>query len=474
MGLKVLFVSAEVAPLAKVGGLADVAASLPRALKQLGHDVRVIMPAYGNMMPGSFNIFPLIEAFHIDFAATTLMPGIEATHLADDVPVYLIRQPELFARERVYGYDDDAERFIFLSRAVPEVLRLVGWLPDVVHVHDWHTALVPEMLGQDALFDRTAAIFTIHNLAYQGHFSQAISHLTGLPHESEPHNFMARGILHSDAVTTVSPRYAQEILTPEFGEGLDDLLRANRHKLTGILNGIDTALLDPATDPQLPHPYHGQQLSGKRQNKRRLQQELGLPEAPERPLIGMVTRLADQKGFDLVTEALPQLMAHSAAQLVVLGTGEPRYHDFLKQAMAQYPDRVCARLCFDASLAQRIYAGADFFLMPSRFEPCGLGQLISLRYGTIPVVRATGGLADTIRDVDLEPETGNGFVFEPYQSEAMLEAVQRALRRFQDPAGWLGLVKRAMSFDFSWSQSARQYGALYEEAIARRRRTLAA
>lgn len=474
MPLSVLFATAEVAPLAKVGGLADVAAALPKALKQRGHDVRVILPAYAQIKRAHGGLFPLIEALHVDFQATTLMPGLEVARLAGEVPLYLVDQPELFDRERLYGYDDDALRFLFLTRAVPEVLRRVGWIPDVIHANDWHTALLPEIVRQDNLFDRTATLLTIHNLAYQGQFSQAIAQMAGLPHENEPHNFMARGVLHADAVNTVSPRYAREILTPALGEQLDELLRAHAHKLFGILNGIDSDVFNPASDPHLPHRYAIGDLTGKRQDKRELQNELALPDDPQAPLIGMVTRLADQKGFDLVAAGLPRLIQQTRAQLAVLGTGEPQYHELLRSWASRHPDRIAIRLTFDAALAQRIYAGSDLFLMPSRFEPCGLGQLIGLRYGSIPVVRATGGLADTIQDADAHPDTGNGFVFDAYDPDAMFDAIQRASHHFQDPDAWQRLMKRAMACDFSWRESARHYEDLYQKIVDQRRNQWAA
>ncbi len=471
--MRVLFVSAELAPYAKVGGLGDVAAALPRALADLGVEIAVAIPKYRavtalarDLTPvGSFPV-PMGEEIRTCQVFQSFLPRSE-------VPVYFLGHDPLFDRPGIYGdghhdYPDSLERFAFLSRAAVELGPALGWLPDVIHANDWHTALIPVYLRSGQVDFPARSVLTIHNLAHQGWFPARDAPLAGLDEEGREQarigdqmNLLKGGIRTADRITTVSPSYAAEIL--DRGEGLEEHLRARADALVGILNGVDYSVWNPACDPHLWAPYSVEDLAGKAENKRHLRAALGLP-ADESPLVGIVSRLVNQKGFDLVIEGFERMMA-LGIQLVVLGTGDPRYESFLRQAQLRYPSRVRARLGFSEPWAHRIEAGADIFLMPSRFEPCGLNQLYSLRYGTVPVVRATGGLKDTIHDYDPEHDTGNGFTFDAYTAEAMLGALTRAVRLWHhDRAAWRRLMQRGMREDHSWERSAREYLAVYAQA----------
>ncbi len=408
--------------------------------------------------------------------------------LAGRVPVWFLDHPGYYGRPGIYGeggmdYEDNLSRFTFLCRAGLNWVRAAGWVPDVFHCHDWHTALVPVYLATterlDPLLGQAATLFTIHNLAYQGIFPREQLSITGLPEEVYGTrlefygriNLMKGALLSSDLLNTVSETYALEIQTPEFGCGLDGVLRLRRQDLFGVLNGVDYSVWDPRVDPYIPARYGPEDLSGKRQCKRALQAEFGLPEDLEVPLLGMVTRLVDQKGLDLVWACLDRVVA-AGAQFVLLGTGDPKYEAAFTETAQRYPRQVGVRIGFDEGLAHRIEAGCDIFLMPSRYEPSGLNQLYSLRYGTVPVVRRTGGLADSI--VDATPEAlacgeANGFVFEAYTPDALWEALRRALDAFRNPDVWRTLVQAGMRADFSWNRSARRYVELYERAKAKKR-----
>ncbi len=475
--MHVLFVSAEVAPLLKTGGLADVAGALPAALRAAGHDVRVVMPRHRALREQGVPIEGPI-------AATFLPVGEKAEELriwrvADSkTPTYLLDIPAAFERAAIYGDPDDDRRFILFARGVMALMQhlreVERWQPDVVHSHDWHAALVSNYI-RTALaytFGHVATVFTIHNLAYQGQFSPFTLALAGLSEgglienslgagTAGSFNFMARGIAYSNLVTTVSPTYAAEIMTGEYGERLDGLLRARRDRVAGILNGIDTTVFDPATDGHIPTRFDADDPLGKARCKSEVQRELGLPKGATLPLLGIVSRLVEQKGVDLLDQVMPWLMRQTNAQLVVLGSGHAHLEDLFRLHAVGHPDRVAVRIGFDAALAQRIYAGSDAFLMPSRFEPCGLGQMIALRYGSVPIVRATGGLNDTVRE-GLE---GNGFVFHPYDSRSFADAIQRALYAYRDRNGWAQLRARGMREDNSWGHAARQYVSVYEWAI---------
>jgi len=480
--LRILILSAEVAPFAKTGGLGDVAGALPKALAHLGHDVRVVMPAYQEQEraaregQGGFAAMPggLVVPMGPGAFATGIL---EAQLPGSDVPVYLVAESSLFDRPNIYGYDDDPYRFAFLSRAALALTSALGWRPDVVHAHDWHAApavmwLATSGAGEDR-FRGVATVLTIHNLAHQGRSSRRVLRYLGVDappmiEESgwDEVNFMARGIYHATAVNTVSPTYAREIMTPEGGNGLDGLLRARREDVYGILNGLDTAVWNPATDARLAATFDVAKPERRIENKLALQARLGLPQDEHVPVVAMVTRLDAQKGMEITAHVVHLLLSGLAgeAQFVLLGTGATLYEDAFTHLASYHRRKMAAVLGFAPDLAPLIYGGSDIFLMPSLFEPCGLGQLIAMRYGSVPVVRATGGLADTVRDGD------TGFTFEPFTAEAFWIALQRALLVYHtDAAAWTRLRYNGMASNFSWEGSARGYEALYERALSRAR-----
>lgn len=475
--MNVLFVAAEVAPHLKTGGLADVAGALPPALRAAGHDVRVVMPRYQVLRQrGVAAVGPIAATF---LPAGERQEELRVWRVSESAtPIYQLDIPAAFERASTYGDRDDDRRFILFARgvlALVQHLREVdGWQPDVIHLNDWHAALVANYLKTyyAYTFGHIATVFTIHNLAYQGQFSPVTMSIAGLsegglienglgPRIASSFNFMARGIRFSDIVSTVSPTYAQEIMTAEYGERLDALLRARRDRVVGILNGIDSETYDPSTDRALAARFSADDPSGKATCKSALQRELGWPDEPERPVLGIVTRLVDQKGLDLLHQVMPWLLTQTDAQLVLLGSGQANLESAFRQHAQAHPGRVAARIGFDTAFAQRIYAGSDAFLMPSRFEPCGLGQMIALRYGSVPVVRATGGLADTVR----EGYEGNGFRFHPYDASHFADAIGRALHAFRDRQGWAILRERGMREDNSWTHAAAQYAGLYRWAL---------
>jgi starch synthase len=479
--LKVLLLSAEVVPFAKTGGLADVAGSLPKAIQALGHDVRVAMPRYGRIRPDQFNLKRMLDTYPVPMDNHTEPSELMQTALDGDVPVYMVESARYFDRDGIYMYPDDAERFIFFCRSALEAVKRLDWRPDIIHCHDWHTALVPNWLktiyGDDQFFAHTASVYTIHNLAYQGVFGYRVLEIAGIDEYgfivhpdiidlNEVVDFMGRGIYFADVINAVSETYAREILTPEFGEKLDPLLRDRHDRLFGVLNGIDLDDFNPATDSYLETNYSLETLDQRQENKQRLQREAGLRQDPSAPLVGIIARLTDQKGFDLITPIVEALLQHLGAQFVLLGTGEQRYHDFFARLSDRFPAQAGVFLTFNASLARRIYAGSDLFLMPSRFEPCGLGQMIAMRYGSVPVVRAVGGLADTVRDFDPATGEGTGFVFEAYKPMALYAALVRALETYRHRDIWREIQVRCMQQDFSWETSARKYVELYTRARA--------
>lgn len=477
--LRILFLSAEVVPYAKTGGLADVAGSLPKAILQLDHDIRVVMPAHRQVDKQRFGLEPALDPFPIPMDRETQPATIYGSAMDGTVPIYFVENAHYFDRENIYGYDDDADRFIFFCRAALEMCRHMDWRPDILHCNDWHTGIIPNWMhtiyGEDRFFNDTATVLTIHNLQYQGIFGWRALEVAGIAehglvthpevpqHLNEAVDLLARGILFADVINTVSPTYAQEILTPEFGEGLDPLLRQRQDDLSGILNGIDTDAWDPATGRQIAVAYDVDSLDRRVENKLALQAECDLPQSRDVPLIGMITRLADQKGLDILEAAIDQVLSLDM-QFVLLGTGDPHYHAVFRRVADRYPDKVAVYLAFNAPLARKIYAGSDMFLMPSRFEPCGLGQMISMRYGSVPIVRAVGGLADTIHDFDPQTGEGNGFVFRDYTPQALFDAILRAIETYQDANAWRRLQIRGMQADFSWHSSARQYVDLYRRA----------
>lgn len=482
--LKVLVLSAEMVPFAKTGGLADVTGALPKALAKLGHDVRVALPRYGRIDPARFHMFQVVPPFPVPMDDSTEAVSIFQTDTVPGVPVYFVNNEKYFNREGIYGYPDDGERFILYCRAALEMLRHLGWKPDIIHCNDWHTGIVPNWLKtiykDDPFFAECATVFTIHNLQYQGLFGWRILEVAGIDEYGFLHHpqigeladvvdLMARGIHFADVINTVSERYAQEILTPEYGEKLDPLLRDRKDRLFGILNGVDYDEFNPATDRYIAQDFDADHLDRRRANKLALQRESNLPQDPEIPLIGMVSRLADQKGFDILAACFDWMMECLGIQFVLLGTGDQHYHNVFTEFHQKYASRAAIYLTFNAALAQKIYAGSDMFLMPSRFEPCGLGQMISLRYGSIPIVRHTGGLADTIQNFDPITNQGNGFSFERYHHVDLYTAVVRAVENYKHRDTWRLLQERGMRADFSWAASARKYVDLYRRALQFRR-----
>lgn len=479
---KVLLVSPEVAPFAKVGGLADVCGSLPKALTMLGNDVRVVMPRYRGIEDvRTITDFPVDVGGRRETAI--LREGVIRAQLHGRegfVPVYFIDNYHYFDREGIYGFWDEAERYAFFCRAVLEMLPKINWWPDIIHCNDWATGPIPLLLkdqyGVQPLYGRIATVFTIHNLQYQGNFPREVLGLLGLgdgyyhPDGLEFYgqvSYMKAGLLYADMISTVSRTYAKEIQRVDFGHGMDGVLRRRALDLMGIVNGINYHEFNPQTDPRLVRNYGPGDLAGKRENKYALQRELGLPSS-DGPLIGMVTRLVDQKGLDLVAASIDELLRQDV-QFVLLGSGDSHYEDLFREIQRTHPNQAAAVIGFNIGLAQRIYAACDMFLMPSRFEPCGLGQLIGLRYGAIPIVRATGGLADTISDYDDKREAGNGFSFEDYSAAALKEAVGRAIDLYHEPERWARLVANAMAEDHSWNRSAAEYVGLYQMAINKKR-----
>ncbi|MHB8645487.1 MAG: glycogen synthase [Thermomicrobiales bacterium] len=482
--------SAEVAPYAKVGGLADVVGALPLALAAAGHEVVVAMPRYGSIDPDRDALDPPTRGFMVTLGwGTSHGFGFFAGRMgASDLPerarprIIFADNTLLFGAPQVYGLPYEHERFFFFCRAALQWCTETGWQPEIIHCHDWHTAIAIHWLRYTLLWDRfwnqTATVFTIHNLAYQGVFGGdylfGLADVNGtqmLPIEyarfGGAANPVARGIVEADAVNTVSPTYHDEIRTPESGEGLDTILRERGDAFVGILNGIDAEIWNPATDRAIAAHFDAENPAAKAVNKIALQQDLGLASDPRTPMIGVVSRLVEQKGFDLVVQ-IADLIVDEGAQLVVLGSGDPAIESAFRRVAAARPQRVAVRVGFDARLAARIYAGSDLFLMPSRFEPCGLGQMIAMRYGTIPIVRRTGGLADTVMEYDPRTHAGTGFVFDDYDPAACFAAVVRAMETYRDPAAWDGLIANAMTQDFSWAVSARRYSALYRRAVAAR------
>jgi len=480
--LRILFIAAEATPFAKTGGLADVVGSLPKALAALGHDVRVVIPAYAfieqAVREGRGGIVRSPVTLRVPTADGLLPAGVfEARLPGSSVPVYFIAEKNLFDRRDVYGYWDDPYRFAFFSRAALDLLvAALGWRPDVVHGHDWHAAASVLWLATSGRADERyrgiPSVFTIHNLLHQGRAPRDILRYLGLEsttlREEPPGelNLLARAVFHATMVSTVSPTYAREILTPQGGAGLDGLLRYRHFDVHGILNGLDYDVWDPARDGHLAATFTPHTLDQRVLNKRALQARLRLPQRDDVPLVAMVSRLDGQKGFDIAGHVVHLLMNGHAgeAQLVVLGAGAPQYEDMFRQLASYHRDKMTAVIGYDAGLAPLVYGGSDIFLMPSLFEPCGLGQLIAMRYGSIPVVRATGGLADTVHD------GVSGFSFYEYRTEDFWDALRRAIYIYwTDRDSWHAMQRHGMVLDHSWETSARGYQQLYEWAIARNR-----
>lgn len=476
---RILFASSEAAPLIKTGGLADISGSLPAALKSLRQAVRLIIPAYPEAICNAERV-KKVSTLQIGAHTVQLLEG----RIPDSkVVVWLVDSPAHFSRNggpytdnSGHDWADNAERFALFSRAIVEIAMNragLNWQPEVVHSNDWQTGLVPALLNMES--PRPGMVFSIHNLAYQGVFPYRTFAELELPASLWSYrsleyfgqlSFIKGGLTFADRLTTVSPTYAEEICTPTLGYGLDALLRHRRDRLTGILNGVDYRVWDPGTDPLIASQYSAEQPDGKRQNKLALQRHFGLPQKPI-PLLGMVSRLVEQKGIDLILEAAPKLIKHPT-QLVILGSGEKRFEKAALTLAKRYPTQIGVKIGYDETLAHLIEAGADMFLMPSRFEPCGLNQLYSLRYGTPPVVHKTGGLADTVTHTDvrsLKEGTATGFVFDFPDARGLLWAVRQGLDCYQRSDCWPKVMKNAMKQDFSWTHSARLYLATYRQAM---------
>lgn len=490
--LRVLIVSPEVVPFAKTGGLADVTGALPKVLAQLGHQVKVILPKYKMVDENKFHLsdvetdFPVISIGGKNRKISlksdrTDFPPVEYLFMVNDE--FYCRGELYRNRATGYDYEDNDERFILFARGTLEVLKTLGWQPDIIHVNDWQSALIPAYLkttyADDPFFKRTASVFSIHNLAYQGGFPKSTFDKIGVPKDlfypTSPFefwgnvNFLKVGISYADVINTVSETYAVEIQSdPEFGYGLEGVLRNRNEDLYGIVNGIDYDVWSPEKDKLIPHQFSPDDLSGKKANKELLLKTCNLSSSKiDIPVIGVISRLADQKGFDLLSQIVDQLLSLDL-QMVILGTGDEKYHVLFKEISTKYPKKISVNLRFDDALAHLIEAGSDMFLMPSRYEPCGLNQLYSLKYGTVPIVRKTGGLADTIEDYNPKTGQGTGFVFIDYNAQKLLEAIKRALKVYADKKLWVGLMKNGMRKDFSWKASAQKYVEIYLKALQKR------
>mgnify|MGYP001813347356 FL=1 len=483
--MNILFASSEAHPLIKTGGLADVAGSLPRAIRNLRHDIRVIIPAYQSILKqaGKFTLTAHLELDGVNQPVRILsgrLPGSKVILYLVDSPGHFDRAGNPYTMDSGMTWPDNAERFTVFCRAIQAIAvnaASLDWQPELVHCNDWQTALVPPLLAGTA--DRPATVFTIHNLAYQGLFDWKIFKQLGLPADFwsmdalEFHNqfsFIKGGLVFADWLTTVSPTYAREIQTSEFGYGLEGLISHRKDTLTGIVNGVDYSVWNPGRDTLIPVPFTQRSLFHKVENKRALQEHFGLPVDTAAPLLGVISRLVEQKGIDLILDIVPELVARGA-QLVVLGSGDSKLETAIKKAVQVHPRNIGAHIGYDEALAHHIEAGADIFLMPSRFEPCGLNQIYSQRYGTVPVVRNTGGLADTVTDTTpetLEAKTATGFSFQQPTATALGKAVGRALGCYRKPETWQQIVCNGMKLDFSWKRSAELYLELYTAILAHR------
>jgi len=480
--VQIAFAASECVPFSKTGGLADVVGALPKALAELGHKVSVFVPKYRQTHLD--NPKTLIRSITVPFDDQYRFCSVLDGGVHSGVQFYFIDYPEFFDREALYGtslgdYHDNAERFALFSRAVIEATKILG-VPEVFHCHDWQSALIPVLLRtlyeEDPAFRSVPTVFTIHNIGYQGLFSPDTLPLLMLPWDLftitkmefyGKLNFLKGALVYSDFITTVSRKYAQEIQTSEYGFGLEGVLRARSSVVAGILNGVDYKEWSPEKDKLITTKYSPDNLGGKEQDKRDLLKEFGLDPGSTLPVIGIVSRFAAQKGFDLISQVADRL-AREELIIVALGSGDKEYEDLFRRLNKQFPQKLAVKVAYDNAIAHKIEAGADMFLMPSRYEPCGLNQIYSLKYGTVPVVRATGGLDDTIESFDPVTGKGTGFKFSEYSGEALLETVHKALAVYKDKKAWTQLMKNGMSRDFSWTASAREYARIYERACALR------
>jgi starch synthase len=479
MALKVCQVAAETSPFAKTGGLGDVVAGLSRALAREGLDVRIFLPFYKKVaqLDYPFVAVEFLRDLELALGSRRFTWSVFTTRLPPSGPdVYFVHCPALYHHEGIYSGDwDEYLRFTLLSRAAIESCQRMGWGPDLFHVHDWHTALVPVYLrtlyAWDRLFARSRTVLTLHNLGYQGVYGREVLDELGLAAHAQLFpaedlaqgrvGFLKTGLAHADLLTTVSRTYAREIQTPEQGFGLDGLLRSRADRLVGIVNGVDYGEWDPARDPHIPHHYSAADLTGKARMKESLLGKVGLAHRREAPVVGLVSRLTPQKGLDLLLDTLPEFLFHRDLRFVALGSGEERYESFLSWLQVSFPGKAWYYRGYNEELAHWIEAGADLFLMPSRYEPCGLNQMYSLRYGTPPVVRRTGGLADTVEPWNPVARSGTGFSFDHFTPEGLRWALDTALRTFEDAEGWQRLIQNGMAKDFSWERQVRPYLDLY-------------
>lgn len=474
--MKVLFAASEAAPFIKTGGLGDVCGALPKALAEEGVDARVIVPLYTCIDHSLKSQMHFLGCFDVSISWRKTYCGV-FTATVGKVTYYFIDNEQYFNRPNVYGEYDDSERFAFFSKAVLDTLNMVDFFPDVVHVNDWQTSLLPVYLNvfyrEDVRYAKIKTVLSIHNIEFQGKYNPIIlgsifgldvNYRSLLLYDGDL-NLLKGGIESADMVTTVSKTYAEEILSPEFSFGLHNILYARKYKLRGVVNGIDTALFNPETDRYIARKYNYETIRFKSFNKKQLQKEMALEQSNDIPVIGMVTRLASQKGIDLLCEVMNELSA-LPIQLIALGTGESHYESFFYSWENTCRDKVRGYIGFSAEMAQKIYAGADMFLMPSKMEPCGLSQMIAMRYGTIPIVHSTGGLKDTVEAFNPETKTGNGVTFQSYNAYDMLDAVNRAIDLYHNKALWRILRKNAMSCDFSWKKPAQDYIAIYKEILS--------
>ncbi len=479
--LKVWFASSEVVPFVKTGGLADVAGSLPKALRSLDVDIRVVMPKYNQIDSLWVSQMEFVGSCQVELSWRKQYCGVYKLAF-EGVTFYFIDNEYYFFREWYYGLNDDGERFSFFCKAILEVLPVIDFQPDIIHLNDWQTGMVSLLLDaqyrhrENGFFKHMHTLFTIHNLKYQGVFPKAVLsdllgldwkyfHVNGVEYYDQV-NFLKAGLSYSAFLSTVSRTYAEEIKFDFFGENLQNIIRRRSGDMYGIVNGIDYENNDPMTDPRIYAPYSADDLTGKYENKRRLQQDLGLDVRADIPVVSFISRLVDQKGMDLIEMMLSELMDMDL-QFVVLGSGDRHYEDLFRYAQSRYPGRLSANIKYDGVLAQRIYAGSDMFLMPSLYEPCGLSQIFSMRYGTVPVVRETGGLKDTVIPYNVFSKEGTGFSFANYNAHEMKEAVARAVEVYTNREEWENLMKTCMSQDFSWENSAREYKDLYKTMLAR-------